>query len=128
MWSAEGAVEVTFTAGMTTTGLVTQFRPEPMVSVKVPVAPVLVICQPQMKMDWLAGVATAPGGITCVMVVGPTARVAILLQIVVCAGPMMVGCADAEADVSTTKSAKRRRFIGFCTMLRWPRSIDKYRR
>src|SRR5215472_1040893 len=99
-WSADGAVLVTLMAGTKVAVPVPQLEPVPVWIEKVPVAPVLVTCHPQTKID-----CPVTAAIICVITTGPAASVAILLQIAVCAGPMMVGCADAEADVSTTKRA-----------------------
>src|SRR6266550_4011546 len=107
IWSAEGAELVTFVGGIIVAVPVPQLEPVPLVKVKVPAAPVLVTCQPQMKMDWPVTAATI-----WVEEVGPTARVAILLQRIWAVGPTVFSACAAPAQ-NRRSSAAQRFFTGY---------------
>src|SRR6516164_2966695 len=111
MWSAEGALLETLVAGTATTVPVPQVAPLPYEMVKVPVVPVLVICQPQMKMDLVVPELSVVGGMIFVMVVGPTARVAAPVHRTYWPGPTIGPCADAWPHSAASASARKRRFI-----------------
>src|SRR6516164_5261983 len=121
MWSAEGAVLETLVAGTTTTVPVPQLLPVPIEMLKVPVAPVLVICQPQMKMDLPEPALVPLGGMIWVIVVGPAARMAAPVQRTYWPGPTIGPCADAGPHSAASASARKRRFIAPGSRSYWRR-------